>query len=253
MGASARAWVVACAILVAGCSTGSGGTGHEAARTVVALGDSVPEGANCNCEPYPQLSATALSVPGTRQVTATNDAVGGYTSADVLAQLRSKSKVAANVAGADAVDVEVGANDVSYDKSCGNSTACYEGQIPKLEQNLAEIVRRVHELTAGHQVLVVLLDYWSVWLGGQYAKEQGAAYVGAADEMTDQVNGIIKKTANDTGSAYVDLRAAFKGPDYAYDETRYLSDDGDHPNAAGHEQISAATVDVIDKTLHLGG
>ena len=37
--------------------------------------------------------------------------------------------------------------------------------------------------------------------------------------MTDEVNAVIKSTATKSGSAYVDLRAAFKGPDYAYDET----------------------------------
>ena len=52
-----------------------------------------------------------------------------------------------------------------------------------------------------------------------------------------------------SGSAYVDLRAAFKGPDYSYDETHYLSDDGDHPNAAGHQQIATAAVDVLASAL----
>jgi len=47
----------------------------------------------------------------------------------------------------------------------------------------------------------------------------------------------------------VDLRAAFKGPDYEFDETHYLSNDGDHPNGAGHEQIAAAVVDVVTQTL----
>ena len=65
------------------------------------------------------------------------------------------------------------------------------------------------------------------------------------------MNTVVKSTAAQTGSAYVDLRAAFKGPNYAYDETHYLSSDGDHPNAAGHRQIAAATQAVIEKALHL--
>jgi lysophospholipase L1-like esterase len=119
-----------------------------------------------------------------------------------------------------------------------------------IEDNLTEIVARVRELTPGRQVLVILLDYWSVWLGGQYAEAKGPAYVSAADEITDQVTTVIKGTAAQTGSAYVDLRAAFKGPHYADDETRYLASDGDHPNAAGHEQIAAAVVDVLTDDLH---
>jgi lysophospholipase L1-like esterase len=97
----------------------------------------------------------------------------------------------------------------------------------------------------------VLLDYWSVWLGGQYAAAKGEAYVTAAENVTDQVNAVIKSTAARSGSAYVDLRAAFKGPNYAYDETHYLSSDGDHPNAAGHRQIAAATEAVIEKAVHI--
>lgn len=67
------------------------------------------------------------------------------------------------------------------------------------------------------------------------------------------MNAAIKSTAAKSGSAYVDLRAAFKGPDYAYDETRYLSSDGDHPNAAGHEQIAAAAEKGIEQAGFTAG
>jgi lysophospholipase L1-like esterase len=96
----------------------------------------------------------------------------------------------------------------------------------------------------------VLLDYWSVWLGGKYAAAKGEAYVDAAARVTDDVNDVIKSTAAKSGSAYVDLRAAFKGPDYSFDETHYLSSDGDHPNAAGHERIASAAEAVIEPALH---
>ena len=136
-------------------------------------------------------------------------------------------------------------------RSLRHDADCYAPKIPAIQANLDAIVGRVHELTSGHKVLVVLLDYWSVWLGGQYAAAQGEAYVDAAAQVTDDVNTIIKSTAAKTGSAYVDLRAAFKGPDYAYDETHYLSNDGDHPNAAGHRQIATATQAVIENALHI--
>jgi lysophospholipase L1-like esterase len=99
-------------------------------------------------------------------------------------------------------------------------------------------------------VLVVLLDYWSVWLGGTYAAAQGQAYVDAAAAVTEQVNTVIRQTAAATGSAYVDLLTAFKGPDHSYDETHYLAPDGDHPNASGHQRIAQAVVDVVTTTLH---
>jgi lysophospholipase L1-like esterase len=259
----------ACAILVSGCSSAPAATGtppstgprstsppstsdpHQHDWSIVALGDSVPHGTSCGCTPYPELSATSLTEPVSREVTATNDAVGGFTTADVLTQLRSDDDVISQVSKANVVEIEVGANDVAYSGSCGTSAACYQPRIRSTQQNLAEIVARVRDLTAGRPVLLVLLDYWSVWLGGQYAEAEGPAYVDAADGVTDQVNSVIKTTAANTGAAYVDLRAAFKGPNYAYDETRYLASDGDHPNAAGHEQIAAAVVDVVTQTLHL--
>ena len=219
--------------------------------SIVALGDSVPHGTNCDCRPYPALTADGLSTSTGQTVTATNDSVAGYTSSNVLNQVMTDPNVIEHLRRADVVEVEVGANDVAYSSACGASVDCYTPKLPTAEKNLDAIVARVHDLTAGHKALVVLLDYWSVWLGGQYAAARGEAYVAAAEAMTDKVDGLIKSTANSTGSAYVDLRAAFKGPSYAYDETHYLSNDGDHPNAAGHQQIATATEGVIEKNLHL--
>jgi acyl-CoA thioesterase I len=219
--------------------------------SVVALGDSVPRGTNCDCRPYPALTADGLAASSGQTVTTTNDSVAGYTTSNVLNQLQSDGNVIDHVRHADTVEIEVGANDVVYSSSCGTAVDCYASKVPTIEKNLDAIVTRVRDLASGHKVLVVLLDYWSVWLGGQYASAHGEAYVAAAEEMTDRVNAVIKSTATMSGSAYVDLRAAFKGPDYAYDETHYLSSDGDHPNAAGHQQIASAAQVVIEKTLHI--
>ena len=217
----------------------------------MALGDSVPHGSACVCTPYPELTGVDLAAPPERRVTVANDAVGGYTTKDVLTQLQSDAAVVDRVRTSDVVELEVGANDVAYSASCGTSVACYEPTIPLVQKDLTDIVARIHELTAGRQVLVVLLDYWSVWLGGQYAAARGDAYVTAAANVTDQVNTAIKTTASTTNSTYVDLRTAFKGPDHTYDETHYLAPDGDHPNAAGHQQIASATVTVIKTDLHI--
>ena len=234
---------------VAACGSSPPAQPKPQAVSIVALGDSVPRGTNCDCRPYPPLTADGLTTAD-RTVTATNDSVAGYTTANVLHQVESDAAVIDHLRPAHVVEIEVGANDVGYNTgSCGTSVDCYAPRIPTIEKNLKTIVQRVRNLAQGHQVLVVLLDYWSVWLGGQYAAAKGEAYVNAAEAVTDQVNQVIKSTATNTGSGYVDLRAAFKGPDYAYDETQYLSNDGDHPNAAGHEQIARATEAVIEKSL----
>ena len=218
--------------------------------SLVALGDSVPRGTNCDCRPYPPLTADRLSATTGKTVTATNDSVAGYTTSNVVKQLSSDRDVIRHVRGATIVEIEIGANDVAYSKSCGTAVDCYAPKVPTIEKNLTAIVKRTRQL-AGRRALIVLLDYWSVWLGGKYAAAKGQAYVNAAAEMTDRVNDVIKSIAKQTGSAYVDLRAAFKGPDYSYDETHYLSSDGDHPNAAGHEKIATTTESVIEKALHI--
>jgi acyl-CoA thioesterase I len=218
--------------------------------SVVALGDSVPRGTNCGCTPYPQLTASYLTASDRREVKATNDAVGGFTSTDVVRQLRSDSDVISDVANADVVEIEIGANDVAYSGSCGTTVSCYQPMISSTERNLDQIAARIHQLTEGRPTQLILLDYWSVWLGGRYADAEGPVYVGAVASVTDQVNTVIKRTAADTDSGYVDLRAIFKGPDYDSDETPYLASDGDHPNAAGHQKIAAAVVDVVSQGLH---
>jgi lysophospholipase L1-like esterase len=236
-------------------SAASSSTGTStASRTwsIVALGDSVPSGNNCGCTPYPQLSAQGLTQKTGQTVTATNEAVGGYTTTNVLTQLSSDNTVIDQVRTADAVEINVGANDVPYNKnSCATSVDCYAPLVAPMQKNLTAIVTRVHDLTSGHKVVVVLLDYWSIWLGGTYARKQGHPYVSAARQITAKVDSAIKTTATQSGSAYVSERQAFKGPSFGYIESHYLAPDGEHPNAAGHQAIATATETVIESTLHI--
>ena len=210
----------------------------------------MPRGTNCDCTPYPPLTASKLAATTGQRVETANDSVAGATTASVLEQLDGRS-VITHLRRAGVVEIEIGANDVAYSSSCGTRTACYEPRVPTIRKNLKEIVSRVRSITSRRRPLIVLLDYWSVWLGGKYAAAKGDAYVSAAESMTDQVNAVIKSTASESGSAYVDLRAAFKGPSYTYDETHYLSSDGDHPNKAGHEKIAMATEAVIERALDI--
>jgi lysophospholipase L1-like esterase len=190
--------------------------------------------------PYPQLVGAGVAHAAGHRVRITNAAVAGAESGDVLAQVQHDAPLIRRIERSQAVTVQVGANDVAYSSACATDVACYEPRLPQITSNLTAVVARVHELTAGRRVAVVLLDYWSVWLGGQYAAEQGQAYVDAATAVTTSVNDAIRTVAGSTGSYSVDLRTAFRGPDDAWDETHLLAPDGDHPNAAGHQRIAEA-------------
>jgi lysophospholipase L1-like esterase len=207
---------------------------------VTALGDSVPYGTACDCSPYPEQFGRDVATVAGHPVDTANDAVPGYETADVIHQLQDETSVIDHVRRSGVVLVEIGANDVEFSSSCGTTLSCYEPEVPAVQRNLDEIVSLVHQLTAGHEVTVVLLDYWNVWLGGQYAEAHGPAYVTTADALTADIDQTIVSTAHATGSIYVDLRTAFRGPDHDQDETDLLAPDGDHPNAAGQERITDA-------------
>src|SRR4029450_1774907 len=126
---------------------------------------------------------------------------------DVLDQVGHDTRGAGAVKDADVIEIEIGANDIGYSAECGSSVDCYAPSIPHMEQNLRTIVDRARTLTAGHPALVVLLDYWAVWLGGQYAQAKGPAYGEASATITDEVDTEIKAVAPQTGSTSCDTRA----------------------------------------------
>jgi lysophospholipase L1-like esterase len=214
---------------------------------VTTLGDSVPRGTACDCHPYPQLTAADLSHANGHDVTPFNDAVPGYKSTDVLNQVNVDAAVITNLEDSDAVMIEIGANDIAHSSACGNDVACYEAKLPDIGGHINAIISRVRSLTGSERAPVVLLDYWSVWLGGQYARAQGAEYEAAATALTHSFNDMIQSIAKQTGSIYVDLRTAFKGPNDTDDETELLAPDGEHPNAMGHRVIA----DAIARALQI--
>jgi acyl-CoA thioesterase-1 len=230
-----------------GTAVGNSTTAASLARisVVASLGDSVPAGTACNCVPYPQLAASDIARATGHEVTSFNDAVAGARSSDVLRQLQSDTVAAAHIATADAVLIEVGANDIAFSSTCGTSVSCYGSTLPQVTRNITAIVSRVRRLSSGHRTAVVLLDYWSVWLGGRYAQARGAAYVNAGNSLTRAFGEAIQSVALNTGSLYVDLRTAFRGPFQDRDDTDLLTSDGDHPDSEGHQRIANAVVQAI--------
>ena len=237
--------LVLCLVLLSGgCATSTSravqreiDSSLSAVSELTALGDSVPHGSACRCTPYPELT-------GVRHTS--NDSVPGFTTSDVINQLRTNRTVIAHVARSNAVMLEIGANDIAFSPACGTRLSCYQAKLPGATRNIEAIVARVDQLTAPRHVPFVLLDYWNVWLGGRVGAAQGADYVRTSHELSDELGDAIHEIARATSSTYVDLRTEFLGPRHDEDETALLAADGDHPNAEGHTRIAIAIARAMD-------
>ena len=60
----------------------------------------------------------------------------------MLHRLDSDTAVIDPVRTADAVEIEIGANDVAHSQHCGTNVSCYATKIPALQTNLDTIVGR---------------------------------------------------------------------------------------------------------------
>ncbi|MGW5668773.1 SGNH/GDSL hydrolase family protein [Micromonospora sp. NPDC003776] len=205
------------------------------AGTVVALGDSVPAGTACGCSPFPDLYARLLA-PTTTPV---NLALGGSTSADLDGQLRSPvaQQALRRVA---AVLIMAGANDMVPLVESRSGAAAYRATAELVGEHVAAAVTALRDLHGG-PLPVLVLGYWNVSRDGAVARDStDAAGLAEADTATAYVNDALQAAAGRSGAIYVATYPEFRGPTGQADPTDLLADDGDHPNARGHEVIARA-------------
>lgn len=209
---------------------------------VVALGDSVPSGAACGCDPFPVLYGRLLAHHTGSRVTVDDEGVNGLDTAGLVAQLRQPA-VAEAVRRAGVVLVTIGANDFSdhHDDvtggDCGAGSECVDDEVAAMREGLARALDRVRALRDGLPTTVLVTGYWNVFEDGDVAVgASGAAGLEASLTLTRRVNTAIRGAAGSAGAAYVDLFPAFQAS--GHDITGLLADDGDHPDAAGHALIA---------------
>jgi lysophospholipase L1-like esterase len=214
---------------------------------VVGFGDSVPLGNHCGgCGNLFTLYAKNATAPG-RPLTVVNLAKANTTSADALATLRRSSSEAA-VRRATTVLIFTGADDfksswhaVSRGKSAKKN---YKPVEKRVESNVEKMIKLVHSLNPAAHVAV--LDYWGAMEDGKVArKDYSRAQLKAASEATDYLNKGLKAAAGAEHATYVSTYTLFKGKNGTKDPTKYLADDGNHPNATGMYAITAALVRAL--------
>jgi lysophospholipase L1-like esterase len=226
--------------------TSPGGPAGTDPLRVVALGDSVPAATGCPCRGYIADVGTTLQALTHRPVTAVNDATGGWTTADVVNDLASGS-TPTDIAGADLVIVQVGANDFDLsrigDPACfpAASSSCWRPALTALRAGLEQIAARIHALDRNPALRIAFVGYWNVTVDGQVAASTlGSRGLANSNELTSVVNATISGASAATHSIYVDAYTPFKGENGSRDPTEDLLEDGDPPTAPGHETLTAA-------------
>jgi lysophospholipase L1-like esterase len=209
--------------LLAGCAQPA--SPQPATRTVVTLGDSVPAGAACGCEPFPSRYAQS------QHAADVNLAEGGLTSAEVLAQVPDERDVLATAAE---TVIMVGANDLADAFESG-------GPFPPAAATVrTDVAATITEIDRIHPMPVIVLGYWNVVLDGQVAEQQyNSDEVRESAEATRYANDALRAAAQQTGATFVATEEAFHGDAGGQDPTGLLAPDGDHPNAAGQAAIAA--------------
>jgi lysophospholipase L1-like esterase len=221
---------------------------RAAAHHVVALGDSVPSGAACSCDPFPDVYGTLLSRRTATPVTVVNDGVSGLDTGGMLDQLQDPT-VASALRQADVVLVSIGANDfedrheqvVAGTCRPDSAAGCASEDLVSMSSNLAGALARIQALRQGRPTAVLVTGYWNVFEDGQTAQQaSGPGGLQASIELTRSVNTAISDVTTAAGAHYVDLFGPFQNNPRDIDSL--LAADGDHPDAAGHELIAETLV-----------
>jgi lysophospholipase L1-like esterase len=225
------------------------GKRQPAVTSVVGLGDSVPTGSACGCTSYIALVGDALAERQGIQVLSQNLAAGGQTSQGMLEQLGTNTAQAA-VAGSNLTIVTIGANDfdstMAGDEACSDSAglSCYQSMLSQLRSNIQAILSKLRTLQSRPDSRIQVTGYWNVFLDGAVARARGNSYVANSNALTLAVNHILASAATANGAQYVDIYAPFKG-NGSQDDTALLADDGDHPDAAGHQVIASSLLAAL--------
>lgn len=218
--------------------------------TIVALGDSVPSAASCGCTGYVELLGSRLAELTGRADVVHNDATGGWTSSDAVSDL-NETATRSDLARADLVLVEVGANDFDPDTiddpTClpAGSSPCWSSTLRLLRSNLVQIIGTVRRLDTNAAVRIALIGYWNVTVDGVVGRQLGPDFVNGSDALTRTVNTTVERVAAESGATYVDAYTPLKGQNGELDPTNQLLDDGDHPNQAGHQVLMQAVLSTL--------
>jgi lysophospholipase L1-like esterase len=242
----ARAALSGALVLGAG---GAAFAGVEAAPApvVVAFGDSVPYASHCGCPGFVDEYAALAGNDVGLAPTVYNFSRPGSLSEDVLDKLGHR-RVRRAVQAATTVLIMTGANDFTAPfnevRDGASESDDYPPVAARVQANVTAAIQQLQQLNP--HAHIVVLDYWAAMKDGAVARrEYSPAALQAAQDATTAVNSALAAAVAATHVTYVSTLVAFKGPDGSQDPTDLLAPDGNHPDAAGHQVIAQALIQVL--------
>jgi lysophospholipase L1-like esterase len=106
-------------------------------------------------------------------------------------------------------------------------------------------VERIRKI-GGDRVSVIVFGYWNVMEDGARGRaDYGDNGLALAVTATQYANQALREAAAAAAAAFVPTDVTFKGADGDRDPTDLLAEDGDHPNARGHQLIAEAAYEAL--------
>ena len=228
--------------------------------TYVALGDSIAAGGPTTFSYVDLVADAARSVLG--DVELRNLAVNGWTSGDVLGQIRGSRSAREAVRGADLISITVGGNDLLRAMRSAVDGA-YRGRDPigsiatavaRFEETWLAILDELVSLRSPAEAAMRATNYYDPLPGNPqfrgYLRPEVARW---AERFAREQNRGICREAADRGFRCADLYGAFNAEGEESPAARgLLAWDGFHPSEAGQRLIAETVVSLGFEPLASG-
>jgi lysophospholipase L1-like esterase len=185
-------------------------------------------------------------------VTGINLSVPGWTSTDLLRELRGNLLFRVSVAASTIVTVNIGGNDLlgargDYkDRTCGgaDNQDCLRTGLVTFRANFDAILTEVRSLRGSRNTIIRTMDIYNPFVDEDRAQDtwpndQGNDFQ-VLKPYIDAVNGHIGASATARNIPFARVYLAFNGPNGDSDPSNrgLISFDGLHPSGSGHRMIA---------------
>jgi lysophospholipase L1-like esterase len=227
----------------------------QAQSTVLytALGDSIGFGLFAPIgDGYVPTYERLVEADSGARVTAVNLSVPGWTSSDLLRELRGNLLFRLSVAASTIVTVNIGGNDLlggrgSYkNRTCGgaDNQDCLRAGLGAFTTNFNAILAEVRSLRGSRNTIIRTMDVYNPYVNEDRAQDtwpndQGNDFQ-VLKPYIDAVNNQIVATATSRNIPCARVYLAFNGPNGDIDpsDRGLISFDGLHPSGGGHRLIA---------------